>query len=197
MSVGKPGVKWEHGHFDREGEEESPEEPDFQAIRKLLGGGEKRGDVEGADRALRQCFCVVEIEREDREQHDDRACEGVQEKLDGGVETALAAPDADEEIHGNEHDFPENVEEEEVEREKHSEHAGLEQQEQDVILLGALLDGGPGGGDGEHDQEHADAVGSERILCADGGNPVGGLSEFVTGAASRKVEHEWERNNEP
>jgi len=61
---------------------------------------------------------VVEVECQDREQHDDGAGEGVQEEFDGGVEAALASPDADEEIHGNEHDFPENIEEKEIKGEK-------------------------------------------------------------------------------
>ncbi len=45
---------------------------------------------------------------------------------------------------GHEHDFPENVEEKKVERKKDAEHAGLEQEKQDVILLGPLLNCAPG-----------------------------------------------------
>ena len=78
----------------------------------------------------------------------------------------------------------------------------MKEQEQDVVLLGALLDGAPGRGDGdhaekrgEHDEEHADAVGPKRIFRADGGDPVGGFLERVITAAGREMEHEGKRDN--
>jgi len=49
VRVRQPSVKREHGDFDGEGEKEAPEKPDFQAVWKLLRGGEKSGNVEGAD----------------------------------------------------------------------------------------------------------------------------------------------------
>jgi hypothetical protein len=58
---------------------------------------------------------VVEVQRQDAEQHDHAADEGVEEELDRRVEPAVAAPDADQEVHRHEHDFPEQEEEQEVE----------------------------------------------------------------------------------
>ena len=52
------------------------------------------------------------------EQHEDAAGQRVEEELDGRVLVARAAPDADEEVHRQEHDLPEHVEEEEVERDE-------------------------------------------------------------------------------
>ena len=64
----------------------------------------------------------------------------VEEELDGGVLAARAAPDADQEVHRQEHHFPEDVEQEEVERDEDAHHAGLQQQEQDEVALDVLLD---------------------------------------------------------
>ncbi len=39
---------------------------------------------------------------------------------------------------------------------------------------------------GEHDEEHADAVGAERVVCADGGDPMRGHSKIGNRGASWK-----------
>ena len=71
----------------------------------------------------------VEVNRQDRKQHQHRTCQRVQEEFDRRIEPPLAAPDADQEIHRHEHHFPENVEEHEIERHENAEHARLQQQE--------------------------------------------------------------------
>src|SRR5205807_1902475 len=103
-------------------------------------------------------------EREDRQQHNHGTSQGVQKKFDGGVEAAVAAPDADEEIHGDEHHFPEDVKEKEIQGNENADHAGLEQEKQDVIFLGALVNRAPRREDGDHpekrgkhDEQKADA----------------------------------------
>ena len=42
------------------------------------------------------------------------------------------APDADQEVHRNERDFPEHVEQEQVERGEHADHTELQQQQEGV-----------------------------------------------------------------
>ena len=66
---------------------------------------------------------VVEVEREDAEQHHHAADQGVQEELDRRVEAPVAAPDADQEVHRHQHDFPEQEEQQEVERDEGADHA--------------------------------------------------------------------------
>ena len=85
----------------------------------------------------------MEVQEQDAQQHQHRAGQGVEKKFDGGVEFARAAPDADQQIHRHEHGFPEDEEEEEIERHENAEHAGLQNQKPDVIFLDAILDGGP------------------------------------------------------
>ena len=77
----------------------------------------------------------AEVQRQDSQQHQHRAGQRVQEKLDRRVQPAVAAPHADQEIHRHQHHFPEQVEEEEIERHENAQHAHLQQQEQNVVFL--------------------------------------------------------------
>ena len=60
--------------------------------------------------------------------------------LIGGVQPVAAAPDPDEEVHRDEQQLPEAVEQEEVEREEHAQHAGLEREQQRVEAALLLVD---------------------------------------------------------
>ena len=48
----------------------------------------------------------------------------------GFVQAPAMPPDANEEIHRHQHDFPKDVKEEEIQRHEHAQHAGLQQQHQ-------------------------------------------------------------------
>ncbi len=66
---------------------------------------------------------------------------GVQEELDGGVDAAVVAPDADQEVHRHQRDFPEHVEQEQVLRDEDADQAEFEQQQEREEFLDAVLDG--------------------------------------------------------
>ncbi len=111
------------------------------------------------------------VKPEDADQHEDRAGHRVEDEFDGGVDAAVVAPDADEQVHGDEHDFPEKEEEEEVEGEEDADDADFEKEDGDEKFFDALLDAAPGtedGDDGEErgqdDEEEADAVRAEVIV---------------------------------
>ncbi len=112
---------------------------EIACIRLVLGGViEPRltTPVETAGRSagsLRRSLLKYSIKIAISMQH--AADERVQEELDRGVFLARAAPDADQEVHRQEHDFPEHVEQEEIERAEHAQHAGFQQQEQDAVGL--------------------------------------------------------------
>ena len=76
----------------------------------------------------------------DREQHQHRAGERVEEELEGGIDPPLAAPDADDEEHRDQHALEEHVEQEEIERAEHADHQRLEHEERDHVFLHARLD---------------------------------------------------------
>jgi hypothetical protein len=186
VGVGKPGMEREELDLDREAEEqaEPQEDPDVEP----LDPGVVRGLVQCMDQAegvlaggrVRR----VKVERQHDDQHQDRAGQGVQEELDGRVFLAGAAPHADEEVHRQEHHFPEHIEEEEVEGDERPHHARLEQKEQRHVPPDLLLD--PEGADdreerkqgGQKDHGNRDAVGPHEILDVDVGDPAVLLHEL-------------------
>src|SRR5712671_2064453 len=130
------------------------------------------------------------MQPDDADEHENRAGHGVQHEFDGGVDAPLVSPDADQEIHGDQHDFPEQEEEKEVKREKHADDADFEHQQHDEEFFDAVVDAVPGGqhGDGskergEDDQEQVDAVESEVIVDRRDVDPFGEFLELITGNA--------------
>ena len=61
------------------------------------------------------CRLVVgEDQRQDRDEHQQAARLREDEEFDRGVDAALVAPDGNKEIHGHEHQFPGEIEQEQV-----------------------------------------------------------------------------------
>jgi hypothetical protein len=90
----------------------------------------------------------VEVEDQNGDEHEHAADHGIDEKFDGGVDPALGvAPDPDQQVHGNEHDFPEDVEKEKVEGHKNPDHPRFQEEEADHELFDLLLDILPAGED--------------------------------------------------
>ena len=107
-----------------------------------------------------------------------RADQRVEEELDRRVLAPRPAPDADQEVHRQQHDLPEDVEEEEVERAEHAHHAGVEQQEQREVALDRLVDAPRGErcrwNDQQRGQQHhgdADAVDADEVLDVEARDP--------------------------
>src|SRR2546422_6017212 len=86
-------------------------------------------------RSIPRDAAVVEVERQDPQEHQNRTQQGVEEEFDGGVELPWTSPDPDQEIHRDQHDLPEDVEEEEIERDEGPQHSRLEDQHHYVIFL--------------------------------------------------------------
>ena len=116
---------------EREGEEEE----------RLGAAGEGQPvDVLERERPCAGRRVVADREEEDRQEHQEAARHREEEELHRGVDAPRAAPDPDDEVHRDEHDLPEDVEEGEVERDEAAEHAGLEHQEGDRVAADLLLD---------------------------------------------------------
>src|SRR5262249_46606877 len=101
----------------------------------------------------------------------------VEEELDGRVLFTWASPNADEEVHRQQHDLPEDIEEEEVERAEDAHHPRFEEEEHREEALHVLVDV-PRGTDGdrrnERRQEHHEdrnAVDTEEILDIEATHP--------------------------
>ena len=111
---------------------------------------------------------VLRPNPQDASQHQDGTGHGEQEELDRGVDTPFSAPHADQEVHGDEGEFPEDVEKDHVQGEEDTQHAGFQQQEESHEAFDLLLHGFPGGKDGKRGQEggqqdhqDADAIDTE------------------------------------
>ncbi len=198
VGVGQPGVEREHGHLDGEPEEKGPEDPLLHAQREMEL--HQFGDIEGVVAELLE---VLEIESEDAEQHQDAAGQRVEEKLDGGVKLPRAAPHADDEVHRHQHQFPEHVEQEEVQRQEDADHSHLLQEEHGVVLLEPFFDRRPARQDrqethqrGEHDQQQADAVDADHVLHAEAGDPLGALDHLKPGGVLVEAPDQRQRDQE-
>ena len=128
------------------------------------------GDPLGDERLVREITDVRRGQGDHRREQADRSGEGVNDEFHGRVLAALPAPEADEEVHRHEHQFVEDVEEEEIEGEKRPGHAGLEKQEQRQEAARAIFDfptrddSGKSHKRGQDDERQADAVHAQGIF---------------------------------
>ena len=139
------------------------------------------------------------------DQHQEGTDHGVQYELDCGIDPSLASPYPDQEIHRDQHDFPENVKEHQVERAKHSDHSRLERKKTDHERFDLLRYRLPGRENGQRrqkrsqdHQEKADAVNPEMMVDAVGRglNPCAGCLKLHIAASCVKMKDEMEREDE-
>ncbi len=149
MGVWQPGVQGKHRNLDGEAEGKGQEQPGLQFRRKrqLI----KIGDAETVD--VRTGLDGLVIDENDRYQHQQRADRRVDKELDRSVNAPATTPDTDHEIHGDQHQFPEDVEEEQVKGNEGTQHGGFKQQGQGHEAFDVLLHGIPGGKDRDRHDE--------------------------------------------
>ncbi len=118
-----------------------------------------------------------EIQAQDAGQHEGAAEQGVYDVLHGRIFAAPGAPDGNQEIHRDDFNFPEQEEEQQVERGEYTQDAGLQQQQPGEIFPDSQMDFP---GDQHHqetqdghqeDQRQADAVHAQMIEGIDSRNP--------------------------
>jgi hypothetical protein len=78
----------------------------------------------------------LEVDRQERHQHEDRAEQGVEEELDAGVVAARATPHPDHEEHRDQGQLEEDEEQDQIEGDEGAGHPGLQQQHQAEERLG-------------------------------------------------------------
>ena len=175
VGVGEPGVERPHRDLDAEPHEHAAED-------QHLGG---EGDVAGGHQALELAHVErlgpgEEVERQEADDHQRRPEQGEQEELDGRVLPFGSAPDADHEVHRQEHDLEEHEEQDQVLGDERAEHAGVQYQDQDQEALGILrlgevvprVDDHQGHDQrGEQDQRKGDAVDAEDVPGVDDVDP--------------------------
>ena len=181
MGVGQPGVEGEHRHLDGEADEEGQGHEGLVALGLLGNHRGHRMEAGQGEVIDARGLVLQEVDGQERHQHQHRAGQGVEEELDGRIQLLGAAPDADEEVHGDQHHFPEEVEEEHVLGDEDAQHGGLEHQQPEVVLLVPLLDGPEGAGHrdgadegGQQPEQEADAVHAHAELDPEGRDPAPG-----------------------
>ena len=134
-------------------------------------------DVEG--------LAAVEIEHDDTDQEQEAARQRVEEELERRIDPVVAAPDADDHVHRDQHRLPEDVEQEQVERAEHPQHQRLHGQQTDHELLHLAVDRDPRGEHadpaqqrGQEHEERADPVDAKRVSDPERGHPRVHLGEL-------------------
>ncbi|MHC2218229.1 hypothetical protein ACVIGV_003617 [Rhizobium leguminosarum] len=164
-----------HRHFDGEGDQEGEEQPGLDRERQILRC--QREDVEG--------LAAVEIEHDDTDEEQEAARQRVEEELERRIDPAFATPDADDQVHRDQHRFPENVEQEQVERAEHPQHQRLHGEQTDHERLDLAVDRNPRGEHtdrtqqrGQEHEERAYPVDTKRISDPERGHPRALLCEL-------------------
>ena len=177
MRVRQPRVEWEQRHLDRKGKEKADKgggrnQNVFGERHVRLPRSQKR-NVESVGRR-------VQVQRDDAQKHKHRARQRVHKELDSRVLRAvrIVSPNTDEEIHRHQTNFPEQVEQEQVEGNKHTHHAHFQQQEQGKKFLDPMIDDARrikqtqrGQQSGEPNERHAQAICAQMVLNAQHRNP--------------------------
>src|ERR1700687_6267899 len=109
-----------------------------------------------------------EVESQDRDQHQQPTELSEEEELRRRVHPPLMAPDRDQEIHGNQHQFPCEVEQEQITRQEHAGDSSQYPEQVEVEEPDRFLDLSPGcqhrhyaEEEREHEQQQAQAVQGE------------------------------------
>ena len=197
MRIRQPGVNRPHRHLDRERSEEPEPQPSLHMGRK--GGLEQHRDV-GRSRGP--------VHGHDREQHQHRAGERVEEELEGRVHAVPVAPDANDDEHRDEAALEEQIKEHQVERDEDADHQRLHHQEGDHVRLHPGLDRGPRCDDAnwhdegrEQHERHRNAV-DAKLVQDRVREPVAFLDKLkarlrrVEAAPGDKAQHEGDQSRE-
>src|SRR2546421_1280505 len=130
-------MEWDQWHFNGKGGGKSQEEPHLH--RGIEFAAQQRGQVERIAASRYQPLVII-AERDDTRQHEQATHGGIQHELDGRVYSSFTAPASNQEIGGNQHQLPENIEQEEIRGEEHTDNAAFQKQHKGHIVLDLLLD---------------------------------------------------------
>jgi hypothetical protein len=90
------------------------------------------------------------VQEDQRNQHQQRAEQRVQEELERRVDLVGPTPDADDQVHRDQRGLKEHIEQNAVERAEHADHQAAENEERTHVLVDALGDDLPAGNDDHH-----------------------------------------------
>src|SRR5690242_9365465 len=190
QGIGQPGMKRKHRRLERESHEHEPENQNL--LRQRNGDGQKLEEIErvGLVHVMQRGIgMVVDIQERDADEHEYAAQQRVEDVFQCGVmPLGTASPEFDQKVAGNQHQFPEHEEENEIDRDEDTHRRRFERQERHHVQLRLVANGIPGINDHEHgqkdgqaDEEHADSVDGQVVADAQGRNPPDVLDELHRG----------------
>src|ERR1700686_3098777 len=141
-------------------------------------------------------------DREDGDQHREAAEDRVDQEFERGVDPTSLAPHPDQEVERNQHRLPEDIEEDEVQRQEDAGGGGLqEEQQQDELFESTGGRVGEDDGDQEEqgiqaEQEEAQAVDAEVIADSQRGNPLQRFLELQVEIAHALLESTDDRDHQ-
>ena len=135
MRVGQPGVQRKERHLDGEGQGERAKQN-----RLRVRGKAQAVEVSDGEAPHAGLVELKEAEIDDAQQHQERAGDGEEEELDRRVDAVRPAPHADDQVHRQQRQLEEDVEEDEISGHEHADHRRFHDQEGDDVLLRMLVD---------------------------------------------------------
>src|ERR1035437_8514271 len=112
MCIRQPGMERKHRYLDCESKGKCQEKPDLCGQIKFEA--EKLKQAKVGDAGLHP----LEIQEDKSYQHQERADHCVYEEFNSSINFVFPTPNSDHEIHRNQHDFPENIEQKKIQRDK-------------------------------------------------------------------------------
>ena len=193
VGVGQPGVHRPHRHLHGKRREEGTEQQRLRRERQRQLVPSQ--DVEAATRL------VVQVDQ--RDQHQQRAEQRVQEELEGSVHATRTAPDPDDDVHRDQRGLEEHVEQHAVERREHADHQTRQDQEGAVVLVRTVFNDFPAsqhhddrdeGGQGH--EPHRDAIDTQVVEHIEALDPAGFLDELHRSGRRVEVGHQGQGHQE-
>ena len=127
-------MEWKDGNFDGKTDEE--QYPDnFHPTKTPPGKCTQCGGSDSHQFEHVKCSSASVVESQNGYQHKNRTKQRVKKKFDGGIFALGTSPYTDEEIHGQEHHFPKDIEEKKVQREKNTYHTCVQKKEKRKIAF--------------------------------------------------------------
>ena len=168
MRIRQPGMHWPHRHFHRERQQESNKYQNLRRQRQWqLVIIQYRETAAGSRVQVNECH-----------QHQQRSQQRVQKEFDCRIHAIGAAPNADDQEHRDQRGFPEHVEQNRIERGKHTVDDAGHDQQRTHILRHPVADHLPSGDDHqrrgkavEQNQRHGDAVHPQVIMNVEALDP--------------------------
>ena len=115
MCIGQPSVDRPHGHFDRKAGKKSQEQQRLHTAHNMNAQHIHIGKIKLMDHQSRNVCCSgLRKHCDHRDQHQNRAQEGIEEKLERRIDAVRTAPDTNNKKHWDKASFEEQIKQHQI-----------------------------------------------------------------------------------